>query len=105
MGGGTPHEIRVSVKVQRGSGHRVTDPSDHSVVFGGMDVANQAMESPIAVGSPLGNEAREMANRAKKIEAGHASGIHDLHEHPSRDGLKGASILCGVLGSASTTWG
>ena len=70
-----------------------------------MDVANQAMESSFAVGGPLCNEAREMANRAKKIEAGHTGGIQDLHEHPSRDGLQCTTILSGFLGDASTIRG
>ena len=74
-------------------------------MFGGVDVADQAVKSPIAVGSPLCNKAREMANRAKKIEAGHTGGVQDLHEYTSRDGLQCASILSGFLGDASTTWG
>ena len=72
---GTPPEVRINEQVGLRERGAISCPTDHSVMEGGLYVANEPVEASIAFGRPMCYKTREMADRAKEVKPCHASTI------------------------------
>ena len=76
----TPRKVGVSEEVWLQRAQVVTDPSNHTEMFGRVDVTHKTMKLAVTFGRPFGDESRQVTDGAQQVETAQPSGIKDLHK-------------------------
>ena len=90
----TPCKVGVSEEVWLQRAQVVTDPSNHTEMFGRVDVTHKTMKLAVAFGRPFGDESRQVTDGAQQVETAQPCSIKDLHKNLSCIRLKTTLIRC-----------
>ena len=90
----TPCKVGVSEEVWLQRAQVVTDPSNHTEMFGRVDVTHKTMKLAVTFGRPFGDESRQVTDSAQQVETAQPSGIQDLHKNLGSNRLETTLIRC-----------
>ena len=65
----TSGKVSISEKVWPQRVRFITNPSNHTEMFGGMDVTDKAMKLSVTFGRPFGDECRQVTDGAQQVKS------------------------------------
>ena len=87
----TPCKVGVSEEVWLQRAQVVTDPSNHTEMFGRVDVTHKTMKLAVTFGRPFG-DSRQATDGTQQVETAQPSSIKDLHKNLRCDRLQSPLI-------------
>ena len=88
----TSGKIGISKEMWLQRAQLITDPSNHTEMFGRVDVTHKSMKLAVTFGRPLGDKSRQVTNSTQQVETTQPGRIKDLHQDFSSNRLETASI-------------